>query len=50
MFGKDGAKITSYILKYTNGKLSELEGDILDTIPANDVRNGCIERIDVFLD
>ena len=49
-FGKDGARITSYILKYTNGKLSELEGDILDTIPANDVRNGCIERIDVFLD
>ena len=49
-FGKDGARITSYILRYTDGKTYESERDILDTTFANDVRNGYIERIDAFLD
>lgn len=48
-FGKDGARITSYTLKYTDGKICESQGGILDTLLANDVRDGHIERIDAFL-
>ncbi len=48
-FGKDGAQIASYILKYTDGNIYESQGDILDTPLANDIRERRVERIDVFL-
>ena len=48
-FGKDSARTASYTLTYTDGKVYESQGDILDTPLANDVREGQIERIDVFL-
>ncbi len=48
-YGKRGAKISSYALKYSNGTLIEVESDVLDTPLANDVRGGRVERMEVSL-
>ncbi len=48
-FGKDKARITHYILKYTDGKTCRIQGSTLPAKLANDTRDGQIERIDTFL-
>ncbi len=48
-FGKDSARIASYSLKYTDGKILESEGDSLDTPIAGDIRKGLVEKMDIFL-
>ena len=48
-YGKDGTRITSYALKYADGKTCELQGKGLGSAIAQDIRNGQVERIDVFL-
>ena len=48
-FGEDRAGIASYILKYADGATRESQGEVLDTPLANDVREGRVERMDVFL-
>ncbi|RZB33233.1 MAG: hypothetical protein AEth_00026 [Candidatus Argoarchaeum ethanivorans] len=48
-FGKDKARITHYTLKYTDGKTCKIQGSTIPEKPANDTRNGQIERIDAFL-
>ena len=48
-FGKDGARVAAYTLKYRNGTLLTSSGDSLDTSLAMDVRDGRVYRIDVIL-
>jgi hypothetical protein len=45
-FGKGGAKVISYRLKYNDGKEKTVSGDTLKTSLARDVREGLVERID----
>lgn len=48
-FGKGGAKVISYRLKYNDGKEKTVPGDTLKTSLARDVREGRVERIDAVL-
>jgi len=48
-FGKGGAKVISYRLKYNDGKKKTVSGDTLRTSLARDVREGRVERIDAVL-
>jgi hypothetical protein len=48
-FGRDGAKITSYRLKYNDGKEKTVAGDVLKTSLARDVREGRVKQIDAVL-
>ena len=48
-YGKDGTRITSYALKYADGKTCELQSKELGSSIAQDIRNGQVEKIDVFL-
>ncbi len=48
-YEKDGIRILSYILKYADGKICELQDNVLDSTIAKDIRNGQVERIDAFL-
>lgn len=45
-FGKGGAKVISYRLKYNDGKEKTVSGDTLETSLARDVREGRVGRID----
>lgn len=48
-FGKGGAKIASYRLRYDDGKEKTVSGDALETSLARVVREGRVEQIDVVL-
>jgi hypothetical protein len=48
-FGKGGAKVISYRLRYSDGKEKTISGDALETSLARDVREGRVERIDAVL-
>jgi hypothetical protein len=48
-YGRSGTKISSYTLKYFDGKTHESLSGILNAEFANDVRDGHVERMDVFL-
>jgi hypothetical protein len=49
-FGRDGARVVSYTLRYRDGRVVESEGGTLDTVYAKEVRAGLIERIDALLE
>jgi hypothetical protein len=48
-FGKDGARVVSYHLRYRDGKEETVLRNVLETDLAKAVREGRVERIDVVL-
>ena len=47
-FGPQGVKARKIVLNYSNAKKVEVDGEQLKGKQAKDVREGIVERIDVF--
>ncbi|MFQ5593298.1 MAG: cellobiose phosphorylase [Anaerolineae bacterium] len=48
-FGKDGAQVVAYTLRYGDGTVRTVSGDSLDASSATDVRDGQVGQMDVIL-